>query len=95
MKTRKKKRISVGGLSPEKHPTLEDIMAFVNGGKYERFFLSKPKIFPDGSQKDMTAKGQKVYSALINILYACANLTGEDEVEQIVSELDDITHLYL
>ena len=37
------KTISVDGLNRLEYPTLEDILAVVNGGKYEKFFLKRRK----------------------------------------------------
>ncbi len=89
-----KKTITADKLDKLKYPTLEDILAVLNGGKYEKFFLSRPKIDADGHTEDLTAKGAKVYEKLTSILYACARLTG-GEVENIVEELDTITTMYL
>lgn len=90
MKTRQRvKRITADELSHKKCPTLEDIMAVVNGGKYEKFFLNEVKKFKDGSREPFTIKGAKVYADLVNILYACARLT-EGDVEDIVETMDGI-----
>lgn len=70
-------------------PTLEDVMAFVNGGHYDRFFRERPKKFPDGSREFLTKKGGSVYGKLVSILYACARMTGV-HVEDIVEEMDNI-----
>lgn len=81
--------ITKEGLDSLKNPTLEDIMMFVNDGKYSPFFLQRPKVFKDGSKEFFTRKGAKVYGKLISILYACARLTDVD-VEDIVETLDNI-----
>lgn len=72
------------------NPTLEDILACVNGGKYDKFFRSRPKEDIEGHREGLTKKGSQVYAKLISILYACARLT-ESNVESIVEELDQIT----
>lgn len=71
------------------NPTLEDIMAFVNGGGYDKFFRDRPKEFPDGSREFLTKKGGNVYGKLVSILYACARLTDAD-AEDIVETMDNI-----
>jgi hypothetical protein len=93
-----KKTISVGRLDKLEHPTLEDILAVVNGGKYDKFFLKRYKEFSDGSREYLTKKGGKVYGRLVSILYAVARCTGIDEnynggytMEDVVEDLDDIT----
>lgn len=94
----KGKAISVDMLDKLEHPTLEDILAVVNGGKYEKFFLKRCKEFPDGSREYLTKKGGEVYGKLVSILYAVARCTGVDEnyngghtTEDVVEALDDIT----
>lgn len=94
----KGKTISVDELGRLEHPTLEDILAVVNGGKYEKFFLKRRKEFPDGSREYLTKKGGEVYGRLVSILYAVASCTGIDEnyngghtTEDVVEALDDIT----
>lgn len=77
-------------LSGKKYPTLEDILAFVNGGKYERFFLNKVKVLSDGGIKSMTKKGARVYQSLVAILNACAKVTDTD-LYATVEELDHIS----
>jgi hypothetical protein len=94
MRSKGVSRNYVAGISQEQlnalpHPTLEDIMMFVNGGRYTPFFLNKPKRFKDGSKNCFTRAGAKVYSKLISIIYACARLTNED-VESLVETLDNI-----
>lgn len=71
------------------NPTLEDVMAFVNGGRYDKFFRDRPYKFSDGSKEYLTMKGAKIYGKLVSILYACARLTGAD-AEDIVETMDDI-----
>lgn len=94
----KRRTISVDSLDNLEHPTLEDILAVVNGGKYEKFFLKRRKEFPDGSREYLTKKGGEVYGRLVSILYAVAKCTGIDEdcnggytMASIVETLDDIT----
>lgn len=81
--------ISKDQLDALPHPTLEDIMMFVNGGKYTPFFLKKPKQFADGSKECLTRAGARAYGKLISIIYACARLTNEN-VESMVETLDSI-----
>jgi hypothetical protein len=71
------------------HPTLEDILMFLNGGRNTPFFLKKPKRFSDGSKECLTRAGARTYSKLISIIYACARLTNEN-VESMVETLDHI-----
>ena len=85
----KVKTISVDRLSKLEHPTLEDILAVVNGGKYEKFFRERPWRFPDGSREHLTKKGGEVYGRLVAILYAVARCTGA--TKDVVERLDDIT----
>ena len=93
------KNITEDGLGRMKHPTLEDILAFLNGGRYRKFFLEQPKVFPDGSVREFTAAGSRIYGRLVSILYAVERLTQmtathEDgyTIEDVVEELDSITH---
>jgi hypothetical protein len=92
------KKISVDKLDNLAHPTLEDILAVVNGGKYEKFFLKRHKEFPDGSREYLTKKGGEVYGRLVSILYAVAKCTGFNKtyngghtMNDVVEALDDIT----
>ena len=94
----KGRTISVYRLDRLEHPTLEDILAVVNGGKYEKFFLKRRKEFPDVSREYLTKKGGEAYGRLVSILYAVARCTGIDEnyngghtTEDVVEALDDIT----
>lgn len=94
----KRKTISVDRLDKLEHPTLEDILAVVNGGKYEKFFLKRHKEFPDGSREYLTKKGGEVYGRLVSILYAVAKCTGIDKncngghtTDDVVEVLDNIT----
>lgn len=82
--------ISVDMLDKLEHPTLEDILAVMNRGKYEKFFLKRRKEFPDGSREYLTKKGGEVYGRLVSILHAVARCTGIT-TEDIVDVLDDIT----
>lgn len=99
MTRRRKATITVDELGEKNAPTLEDILAFVNEGKYQKFFLDKPKVYPDGSVEEFTAKGARVYRKLIVILYAVDKLTQMTEtynggytIGAVVEELDSITH---
>ena len=85
----KAKKITASALDKMETPTLEDILAVVNGGRYERFFLKRIKTYSDGSRNGLTRRGGKVYGDLVSLLYACARITGGD-VEDIVETLDDI-----
>lgn len=82
--------ITKEGLDSLKNPTLEDVLMFVNDGKYSPFFLKHPKEFKDGSREFLTRKGAKVYGKLVSILYACARLTDADDVENVVETMDRI-----
>lgn len=82
-------RISQDQLDALEHPTLEDILMFVNGGEYTPFFLQHPKKFKDGSVEHLTRAGAKAYSKLVSMIYACARLTGAD-AEDIVETMDNI-----
>lgn len=91
--------ITVDGLARMDHPTLEDILAFLNGGRYRKFFLERPKVYPDGSVEEFTTVGARAYRKLIAILYAVERLTQMTEmydggytIEGVVEELDSITH---
>lgn len=93
-----RKKISADALDRLEYPTLEDILAVVNGGKYEKFFLKRSKESPDGSREYLTRKGGETYGRLVSILYAVARCTGIDEdysgghaTEDVVEALDDIT----
>lgn len=92
---RRSKSITPDQLDKMEYPTLEDILAVVNDGKYEKFFLERPKEFPDGSREYMTRAGGAVYGKLVSIIYAVARLTGIDETyneghmtEDVVETLD-------
>ena len=92
------KTISVDGRTRLEYPTLEDILAVVNGGKYAKFFLKRRKEFPDGSREYLTKKGGEVYGRLVSILYAVAKCTGIDDnytgghtTDDVVEALDEIT----
>lgn len=87
---KRRETISVDRLDKLEHPTLEDILAVVNRGKYEKFFLKRRKEFPDGSREYLTKKGGEVYGRLVSILYAVARCTGIT-TEDIVEVLDGIT----
>jgi len=82
-------RITTKKLDELKNPTLEDLLAVMNDGKYDRFFLRRPREFPDGSRQFMTRKGNKMYDRLTSILYAVARLTDVD-MENTVETLDTI-----
>ena len=91
------RKITVERLDSLGNPTLEDILAFLNGGKYEKFFLIHPREFPDGSRKFMTRKGGKLYGKLTSLVYAVARCTNVDRdyerghtTEDVVEILDDI-----
>lgn len=90
------RHITVEQLDKLENPTLEDILALVNGGNYDKFFRDKPREFPDGSREYMTAKGAKAYGRLTCLLYAvhrCANMedySGGYSMDDVVEELDYI-----
>ena len=83
-------RITTEKLDELKSPTLEDLLAVMNNGKYDKFFLRRPKEFPDGSRQFMTRKGSKMYGRLTSILYAVARLT-DVSMAHAVETLDAIT----
>ena len=85
---RRRGTITKARLDSYGNPTMEDILAFVNGGKYDRFFLERPREFPDGSRKYLTRKGAAVYGRLVSVIYACARCTGVDE--DLVDTMDNI-----
>ena len=94
---RRSKHITLDQLDKMKHPTLEDILAVVNDGKYEKFFLERHMEFPDGSREYLTVFGSVMYRKLVSILYAVARCTGIDETYNgghmtgdVVEALDDI-----
>lgn len=96
---RRKVSITVDELERKSAPTLEDLLAFVNGGKYHKFYLKKPKVHPDGSVEEFTTVGARAYRKLITILYAVDTLTQMTEthnggytIGDVVEELDSITH---
>ena len=91
--------ITAEQLDGMKYPTLEDILAFVNGGKYQKFFLKRPKMCPDGSWEVFTPAGARAYGGLTALLYAVDRLTqmtetygGGYDMNGVVEELDAITH---
>ena len=88
------KRITKKELDSRGWVALEDILAFVNGGKYDKFFRDSPRAFKDGSKEYLTRRGASAYGRLVSILYACARVVGNDEtsasVEELVEELDDV-----
>lgn len=90
--------ITVDELERKSAPTLEDILAFVNGGKYQKFFLKRPKVYHDGSVEEFTTAGARAYRKLVAILYAVDRVTQMTEtykggytIEGVVEELDSIT----
>lgn len=93
-----KQTITQAQLCSEKHPTLEDVLAFVNCGKYVRFFLERPKDRPDGRREFFTRRGAAVYERLIALLYAVDRLVRPDAMHdgrytmnEIVEKLDEIS----
>lgn len=88
------KKITVEQLDALKDPTLEDILALVNNGKYGKFFRDRPYEFSDGSRECMTLEGVRAYGRLTSILFACGGLAGNDELRasmcDIVDRLDGI-----
>lgn len=84
------KTISVAGLDAKEFPSLEDILAVVNGGRYGRFFLKRVKVDAEGRRDGLTQEGARVYGRLVSILYAVARLTDHD-MEDAVETLDGIT----
>lgn len=97
--TTKRKTITTKQLDSKKCPTLEDILAFVNGGKYQKFFLKRPKVHPDGSVEEFTPAGSRTYKKLTSLLFAVDRLTqmtemynGGYNMSGVVEELDLITH---
>ena len=84
-------------LSAIQHPTLDDLLAYLNGGRHERFFLKRPRVAEDGSIETLTRKGARLYGRLTTLLYACARTTGMevynggDTVNDIVEGLDEIS----
>lgn len=101
MSARRERRrtITAEQLDAMKYPTLEDILAFVNGGKYQKFFLKHPKTYPDGSCEEFTPAGGRAYGGLTTLLYAVDRLTqmtetygGGYDMNGVVEELDAIAH---
>jgi hypothetical protein len=88
------RKVTVERLDSFGNPTIEDILAFVNGGKYGKFFRSRPYVFKDGSKEYLTVKGSKLYRRLISTIYACVRAVGNEKiansVEGLVEELDRI-----
>lgn len=78
-------------------PTLEDILAFVNGGNYDQFFLPEPVTLEDGSQEVFTEIGAEAYNHLTALLYAvdrCTDMSstyiGGYTVNDMVERLDEM-----
>lgn len=97
--TTKRRTITASQLDGMKCPTLEDVLAFVNGGKYQKFFLKRPKTYPDGSCEVFTPAGGRAFGRLTTLLYAVDRLTqmtetykGGYDMNGVVEELDAITH---
>lgn len=97
--TTRRRPITAKQLDEMKYPTLEDVLAFVNGGKYQKFFLKRPKTYPDGSCEVFTPAGARAYGKLTSLLYAVDRLTcmtetygGGYDMNGVVEELDSITH---
>lgn len=96
---RRNASITVDKLERKNAPTLGDILAFVNGGRYQKFFLKHPKVYHDGSVEEFTTVGARAYRKLIAILYAVDRVTQMTEtynggytIGGVVEELDSITH---
>lgn len=100
MTTRRRRRnITAERLDAVKYPTLEDVLAFMNGGKYQKFFLKHPKTYPDGSCEAFTPAGARAYGRLTSLLYAVDRLTqmtetynGGYDMNGVIEELDLIVH---
>lgn len=97
MTKRMGRRITVERLDAMDYPTLDDVLAFVNDGEYEKFFLRRPKVSRDGSLEYLTKKGARVYGRLTSILFAVDRLTqmtetydGGYNMNTVVEELDSI-----
>lgn len=97
--TTRQRTITAERLDGIAYPTLEEVLAFVNGGKYQKFFLKRPKVYPDGSCEEFTPAGARAYKKLICLLYAVSRLTRMDEtydkgydMHDVVEELDSIVH---
>ena len=91
------RQITTEQLDERKYPTLEDILAFVSGGKYQKFFLKHPKVYRDGSAEMLTPVGARAYRRLTSLLYAVDRLTqmtetyeGGYNMDSVVEELDEI-----
>lgn len=91
--------ITVKQLDANKYPTLEDVLAFVNGGRYQKFFLDHPKVDRDGTVEVFTLAGARAYGKLTSLLYAVDRLTQMTEMYKggynmngVVEELDLIAH---
>jgi len=79
----------------QKFPSLEVLLATVNGGKKAKFYLKCVREDSRGELHPFTKKGEKVYEDLKYILRGAAILTdtGKDEIEKIISLMDDVASL--
>lgn len=100
MTTRQRGRtVTAERLDATKYPTLEDVLAFIDGGKRRKFFLERPKACHDGSVEVFTPVGGRAYRRLTSLLCAVDRLTqmtetynGGYDMDGVVEELDSIAH---
>ena len=95
----KAKRITAEQLDKLPGPTLEDLLAVMNGGHYASFFRQRPLVaVHDGRETSdhLTRAGAKAYYRLVALLYAVARCTGVGQsgsdctMKGVVDRLDDI-----
>ena len=98
---RNSRKITMEEFCTLRTPALEDVLAILNGGKYEKFFLDRPREYPDGSKKYLTRKGAKLYRLLTSLLENISKITAVDEVFRggystgdVIEELDEIVRDY-
>lgn len=97
MKTQKSKTFNVAKFDTSKDIDLETLMAFVNGGKYEKFFVDRPKkVYTKRGNGEYhlehyTKKGAQVYMRLTGLIQAIGRLTQDRAAaERLVEGLDGI-----
>lgn len=94
-KPKKRRRITATQFNRMKVKTLDDILALVNGGRYDGFIRKRPKVI-DGNtawtESCFTKAGEDAYATLCEILFAVGELLSVEayrSIEDAVCELDN------
>ena len=95
MSKRKKPRLTFWKFQTMKNKTLDDILAFVNGGRYGGYVRKRLKEIDESDDSVtwvdscFTKKGADAYARLCEILFAVGDLVGTYRcMENIVEQMD-------